>query len=170
MFIDVVTTVSDTVFSFLEPRHLEDLRLVNRAMAACITKRVQDQSVKEALAKYKRMVVLTNNTVRIHSSLGHTRIDLILPNGNGVTANPNAGYSMRLHGRLYRGWAHDGRRALEAVFFRNSPTLFTAERVSITELLVFPMFDAMRISLQVQVECDGVCSSAFSFCFRSAGW
>ena len=178
MFIHIVTTMPDVIFSFLDPRHLGSLRLVNRSMAECITKSVQDQSVKDALKKYKRMVVLAGNTVRIHSSLGKTSIELILPNGDGVMAVPNAGYSMRSEGRLYRGRA-DERCVMDNesqkvdlapyMFFRKSPKLFNAESVYIAASNTYIMFDGLRTSIRVRIQSEGR-DYVFTFLFRSHGW
>ena len=178
MFIHIVTTMPDVLFSFLDPRHLGNLQLVNRSMAECITKSVQDQSVKDALKKYKRMVVIAGNTVRIHSSLGKTAIELILPNGDGVMAIPNAGYSMRAEGRLYRGWVdercmvdNESKKVDLApyVFFRNSPKLFNAESVYIMASNTYIMFDGLRTSIRVRIQSEGR-DYVFTFFFRSHGW
>ena len=100
MFIHLINTVSEVLFTTLDPQHLGNLQLVNKALAKSITKSVQDKSVAAALAKYRRLVVLPDNTVRIHSSLGKTVIDLILPDGE---IRYNAVLSMRYNGRLYNG-------------------------------------------------------------------
>jgi hypothetical protein len=105
MFIPLVNIVSDVLFTTLDPHHLGNLRLVNKALAKCITKSVQDKSVAAALAKYKHLIVLTENTVRIHSRFGKKVIDLILPHGNGVMADKNTNLFMRLDGRMYWGYA-----------------------------------------------------------------
>ena len=105
MFIPLVNIVSEVLFTTLDPHHLGNLRLTSSAMAKSITKSVQDKSVAAALAKYKHLIVLTENTVRIHSRFGKTVIDLILPRGDGEIADPSTNLFMRLDGRMYCGQA-----------------------------------------------------------------
>lgn len=107
MFTSIVTTVPDVLFTTLDPHHIGNLRMVSRAFAKCITLAVCDKIKKAAMAKYERLVVVNSTTVRIHSRLGKTMIELILPDGNAadVVADKHASIFMRLDGRLYRGKA-----------------------------------------------------------------
>jgi hypothetical protein len=140
MFIPLISIVSDVLFSELDPRHLGNLRLVNNAMAKYITKSVQDKNVKEATAKYRHMVVLTDNTVRLHSSLGKTVIDLTLPSFSDANqALVMVSLVMKLDGQMYRGYAEhrrcmmDGKKDnLSRYFFHNkSKWLYAAGGVFI---------------------------------------
>jgi transposase len=120
----------------LDPHHLENLRLVNRDLAKSVTKSMRDESVAAALARYRRMVFLSEDTVRIHSSLGRTVIDLTLPSGE---IDRNFILRMRLDGRLYRAVPEERRCEMRGekadlcpyVFHAKSCRLLKAESVYI---------------------------------------
>ena len=123
----------------LDPHHLGDLRLVNKALAKCINENVRKRSVAAALAKYEKMIILSDDTVRIHSCLGKTVIDLTLPTGK-VHPYYSADLFMQLDGRKYRGQAElrrcqslDGQPGnfSNLVFHAKSYRLFRAESVFI---------------------------------------
>ena len=170
MFIPIVNTVSEVLT--LDPQHLGNLRLVNKALAKCITKSVQDKSVKEALVKYKHLIVLTENTVRIHSSLGKTVIDLILPDGE---IRYNAILSMLFNGRLYNGrtvaFKNHGitqwRLIPPHVFHTSSDWLLKAKSVYIESIAVLPAtFDGLDTEVRVFLENEGMPSRIFTLRFR----
>ena len=169
MFIHLVNTVSEVLT--LDPHHIGNLRLVNKALAKCITKSVQDKSVAAALAKYRRLAVLPDNTVRIHSSLGKTVIDLILPDGE---IRYNAVLSMRYNGRLYNGrtvaFKNHGitqwRLIPPHVFHTSSDWLLKAKSVYIESIAVLPAtFDGLDTEVRVFVENDD--SRIFTLRFRA---
>jgi hypothetical protein len=134
MLISLLT--KDLLFQELDPRHLVRLRLVNREFAKCINKDVIAKSVAAARTKYSRMIQLSEDTVRIHSVLGRTLIDLTLPTGE-INERSNAELSMRFEGRLYHGqtmhWQceMDGRKTdlSPYVFHAKSPRLLGAKNV-----------------------------------------
>jgi hypothetical protein len=134
---------NDLLFPLLDPRHLGNLRLVNRAFAACINKDVRDKSVAAALAKYRHMIILSEDTVRIHSSLGKTVIDLTLPTGK-INKRLNADLSMRFEGRVYHGktlyWQceMDGEKVNLSpyIFHAKSPNLLKAKGVFIAGMVM----------------------------------
>jgi len=135
MFIPLISLMSDVLFSKLDPRHLGNLRLVNNAMAEYITKSVQDKSVKDAQAKYRHMVVLTDTTVRLHSSLGKTVIELTLPS----FTDENQNLVMQLDGQMYWGRAEERRCEVDGkkddlsryVFHNKSKNLYQEGKVFI---------------------------------------
>ena len=165
MFIPLVNIMSEVLFTTLDPHHLGNLRLVNKALAKCLTKSVQDKSVAAALVKYKHLTVLPDNTVRIHSSLGKTVIDLILPDGE-IRRAYNAILSMRYNGRLYNGQTVAFQiQASPRVFHARSDWLLKATSVYIVSITVLPAtFDGLDTEVQVFVENDG--SRIFTLRFR----
>ena len=176
MFIPLVNIVSDVLFTALDPHHLGNLRLVNKALAKSITKSVQDKSVAAALAKYRRLVVLPDNTVRIHSSLGKTVIDLILPDGE-IRRAYNAILSMRYNGRLYNGRTvafHNHRLTPYSldisprVFHASSGWLLKAKRVYVASITVLPAtFDGLDTEVRVFVKREREPSCIFTLRFRA---
>ena len=137
MLISLLTKdLRDLLFQELDPHHLVCLRRANREFAECINKDVIAKSVAAARTKYSRMIQLSEDTVRIHSVLGRTVIDLTLPTGE-INERRNAELSMRFEGRLYHGqtlhWQCeiDGRKAdLSPYFFHaKSRNLLGAKKV-----------------------------------------
>ena len=97
MFVPMWTAVSDVLIPMLGPLDMCKLRRVNRCMAMVFTK----QAIKKAMVKFEHLVVLSDDTVRVHSRSGRTVIELILQSGYDVKHI----LRMRFEGRLYRGWA-----------------------------------------------------------------
>ena len=126
MLISVLT--NDLLFPVLDPRHLGNLCLVNRELAKRIDRDTRDKSVAAALAKYRKMVILSEDTFRIHSSLGKTVIDLTLPNDKQpFLHSKNAVLSMRFEGRLYHGRTTYRRCSLNGKLTNLSPHVFHAQ-------------------------------------------
>ena len=137
----------------LDPHDLGNLRLVSKTLNKSISKSEMDKSVKAALAKYKQMVVLPDNTVRIHSSLGKTKIELVLPDFELRDLYEKV-LSMRLDGQLYRGRA-DVRRVKTNLsphmFHAKSAALFQAESVNVVSINSFLGFDGYTTKVCVLV-------------------
>ena len=56
-----------------------NLCMLNQAAAALGTESVRKASLDAARAKYRQLVILSDDAVRIHSRLGVTVVDLTLP-------------------------------------------------------------------------------------------
>jgi hypothetical protein len=138
-FIPLLDFASEFLFPLLDPHHLGNLRLVNKALAKSIDENVRSKSVAAALAKYQKIVEFTDDTVRIHSCLGKTVIDLTLPTGE-IQPFHSGPLFMLLDGRSYGGLAQYRRCEMESgqsvdlsnyVFHAQSPRLLKAESVFI---------------------------------------
>ena len=137
MFVSVCTVVSSILIPNLEPLDLCKLRRVIKQMAASVTL----LKVEAAMEKYKHLVVLSDDTIRIHSISGKTAIELILPRGNGMAAEEKFVLYMRLDGRFYSGWAEPWMRKINGqmdnmaryMFHDKSTWLFGARQVVINE-------------------------------------
>ena len=128
------TAVSDVLIPMLGPLDMCKLRRVNRCMAMVFTK----QAIKKAMVKFEHLVVLSDDTVRVHSRSGRTVIELILQSGYDVKHI----LRMRFEGRLYRGWADQVEVKINGawvnltslVFHKRSPRLFNAGAVYVEEI------------------------------------
>jgi len=137
-FIPLLDFASEVLFPLLDPHHLGNLRLVNKALAKSIDENVRSKSVAAALAKYQKIIALSDDTVRIHSCLGRTVIDLTLPSGEIHPYHSGPLY-MLLDGRSYGGLAQYRRCEMDGqpadlsnyVFHAQSPRLLRAESVFI---------------------------------------
>ena len=143
MLINLLT--ESLLFPVLDPRHLGRLCLVNREFAACIDKDIRDKSVAAARAKYGHMVILSDGTVRIHSSLGRTVVDLTLPT---LTGKINHSLAMRFEGRLYRGGEES--KLSPGVFHAKSPRLLEAKSVFLARRPVMVEGHGMFICVVVE--------------------
>ena len=141
MFMSTVDAVSCVLFAALDPHHLYNLSLVNKTLHQSIDDGVRDANKKAAMAKYKRLVVLPNNTFRIHSIYGKTAIELILPVGE-IDGTVIVRLSMNMDGRAYHGYPEyrrcemDGKKAdlSSYVFHAQSSKLLGADSVYIDRI------------------------------------
>ena len=105
MIIALVNVVSDMLFAALDPRHLGNLRLVNKELAKLIDAGEQERCVEAASAKYESMVVVEEAVVRVFSRLGKHTIDLILPLSTSEMDTAHFPIFMWFNSQLYRGLA-----------------------------------------------------------------
>ena len=148
MFVPLFDIISDSLFMELKPHHIGNLRLVNRVLAGSITKSVWEKIAMKAEAKYRRMVVLNGDTVRVYGRYGKKIMDLDLPDGNGK--DMNADFRFHLYMRL-DGWPYSGQvdaiwckingrddNLARYVFHNKSTRLFNATSVFITKTSTNP--------------------------------
>jgi hypothetical protein len=145
MFVSVVDLVSNVLFAALDPHHLYNLWLVNKDLNRRIDDSAQDACKQAAMAKYKRMVTLPNNTVRIHSIYGKMAMELILPNGV-INQVDRVRVMMKMDGRAYVGRPNIKEHEVDGamidlschVFHAHSSRLLDAEYVFIARVKKFP--------------------------------
>jgi hypothetical protein len=170
MLTPVFDVVFDVIVPMLDPLDLCKLRSVNRHMAKSIA--YENKRVEEAMAKFERLVVVSDNTFRIHSRSGKKVIELILRERvDGPTS-----LRMQYEGRPYHGWAVplmrtiDGKRdnLIRHVFHNKSTYLLNAEAVFIQGFQELRFRQLIMIDLLISKnETD---SQTFYLNFVPRGW
>jgi hypothetical protein len=138
MLIPVYAIISDVLVPMLDVPDLGRLCRVNRGMAASVNDK--NRTVREVLDKYRRLVILSDNTVRVHNKSGKIVIELILQKGDDIKTV----LRMRYNGRMYIGWADPDTEKINGktdslirhVFHEKSTILFNAKAVFIEEFQV----------------------------------
>ena len=171
MLTPVFDVVFDIIVPMLDPLDLCKLRGVNRHMAKSID--YENRRVDEAMSKFERLIVVSDDTVRIHSRSGKKMIELILQEGVGETTL----LRMQYEGRPYHGWADpwmciiDGKRdnLIRYVFHNKSTRLLNAEAVFIEGFQELRFRQLILIDLLI-VSKNETDSRTFSLNFVPKGW
>ncbi len=170
MLTPVFDVAFDIIVPMLDPLDLCKLRGVNRHMAKSID--YENRRVDEAMSKFERLIVVSDDTVRIHSRSGKKMIELILQKGVGETTL----LRMQYEGRPYHGWADpytctiNGKRdnLISYVFHNKSTHLLNAKAVFIDEFHEYRSEKPTLIWLLVSQ--NGTDCQTFSLKFVPKGW
>ena len=126
MLVSLLDTIHGILFSLLDPRHVGSICRLNRAATALNTASVRKASLDAAHAKYKKLIVLSDDTIRIHSRLGVTVVDLTLPTGE-IHRHHNPMLLVMFNGQIYRGSTDEHRVCMDGVPCNLSPHVFHAK-------------------------------------------
>ena len=176
-FMGIAKDILLSISSFMDPRHLGNLSMTCSHLNRCITPKLREKSVQDAIKRYTYAVLLPSGAFRFHSEYGVHSMELGIVSGMGALLTDDMRnhplMSMRYNGQLYVGrvWSWEAHGGFGG--FDNTARLF--ERDSGTMMEAFPggtwissvehnvdVFSNEELYTVVQLACDrGFVASLF---------